>query len=170
MYAADSFVAWWKYHRGCLLTPTVKHCGIKGMNIPAVKELGTETKVPIPCYSSVPRQWQDWKCTHTHTHRAQQFWHVHLFCLLSRKPKILWAMCTGYKKCVSFFFTTFIVNIFCSNNYLMKHMWVKSRLVLDKGALAQVIPKMLWFSNQYYSIHDPYSFTHLSTTLYNLSK
>jgi ABC-type enterochelin transport system permease subunit len=28
-------------------------------------------------------------------------------------------------KSVSFFFTTSTANIFCSNNYLMKHMWVK---------------------------------------------
>jgi hypothetical protein len=82
MYAADSFVAWWKYHRGCLFPPTVKHCGMKGMNIPAVKELGTEMKVPTPCYSSVPRQWQDCMRAHTRTH-AHTPTHTHSAAILA---------------------------------------------------------------------------------------
>jgi hypothetical protein len=87
MYAADSFVSRWKYHRGCLSTPPVKHCGINGMSIPAAKEFAIEIKVPTPCYSSVPRQWQNWKCmcarmrahTHTHTHT-----HTHSAAILTR--------------------------------------------------------------------------------------
>jgi len=42
------------------------------MNIPVVKELGTEMKVPTPCHSSVPRQQQDWKCARTHARTHTQ--------------------------------------------------------------------------------------------------
>jgi hypothetical protein len=74
---------------------SVKYCGVKGMNIPPLKEIGTEIKVQTPCHS----------CSQTMTRQEMHIQHsksgIFMFFNYLENHKSR-AKCTGYKKCVSF--------------------------------------------------------------------